>query len=81
MKMSGEQKLTKFIQAVEDWTKSKYLAPVNPPEDIELVLNASTDDIKSWNSETCNINAFKLYAYAEYIETENTKEKNTTSKL
>tara|TARA_R100000152_G_C6781991_1_gene217870 strand:- start:2372 stop:2842 length:471 start_codon:yes stop_codon:yes gene_type:complete len=76
MKMSGEQKLAEFLQAVEGWTKSKYLAPVNPPEDIELVLNASADDIKSWNSETCNINAFKLYAYAEYIETENTKEKN-----
>jgi len=74
--MSGEEKLAEFLQAVEDWTKSKYLVEVKPPEEIEDILNASSGEIKSWNGETCNIAAFKLYAYAEYIETQKVKEKN-----
>lgn len=74
--MNGNQRLAEFLQAVEDWTKSKYLAPVKAPEDIEAILNTDAEDMKSWSSETCNINAFKLYAYAEYVETQNAKEKN-----
>lgn len=73
---SGQEKLEKFLQAVDDWTKSKYLVEVKSPEDIELILNASSEDIKSWNHETCSIAAFKLYAYAEYVETQKVKEKN-----
>jgi hypothetical protein len=73
---NGEQKLEEFLQAIEDWAKSKYLAPVKAPEDIEGILNADTEDMKSWSSDICNINAFKLYAYAEYIETQKIKEKN-----
>jgi hypothetical protein len=74
--MSGEKKLAEFLQAIENWTKSKYLVPVKAPEDIEDIINADAEDIKSWSSDTCNINAFKLYAYAEYIETQKAKEKN-----
>ncbi len=74
--MKGEEKLEEFVTAIESWTKSKYLVEVKPPEEIESILNASSDEIKSWNGETCNISAFKLYAYAEYIETQKAKEKN-----
>ena len=73
---SGQAKLEEFLTAIESWTQSKYLASVKPPEEIEDILNASSDDMKSWNSETCNIYSFKLYAYAEYIETQKVKEKN-----
>lgn len=75
--MNGQQKLEEFLQAVEDWKSSKYLVEVEPPEDAEKALNADFEVIKSWSAETCNMYAFKLYAYAEYIETAKAKEKNT----
>jgi hypothetical protein len=74
--MSGEEKLAEFLQAVDDWTKSKYLVEVKRPEEIDQILNASSEEIKSWNHDACNVAAFKLYAYAEYIETQKVKEKN-----
>lgn len=77
MKMNGEKRLNEFLQAIEDWKSSKYLVEVEPPEDAEKALNADFEAIKSWSAETCNMYAFKLYAYAEYIETERVKEKNT----
>jgi len=75
--LNGQQKLEEFLQAVEDWKSSKYLVEVEPPEDAEKALNADFEAIKSWSAETCNMYAFKLYAYAEYIETAKAKEKNT----
>ena len=75
--MNGQQKLEEFLQAVEDWKSSKYLVEVEPPEDAEKALNADFEVIKSWSAETCNMYAFKLYAYAESIETAKAKEKNT----
>ncbi len=75
--MNGQQKLEEFLQAVEDWKSSKYLAEVEAPEEASIALNAGSDTIKSWTAETCNMYAFKLYAYAEYVETERVKEKNT----
>jgi hypothetical protein len=76
MTFIGEERLAEFLQTIEDWKRSKYLVAVKPPAEIENVFNADFDEIKSWNAEKCNISAFQLYAYAEYIETEKTKEKN-----
>ena len=75
--MNGEKRLSEFLQAIEDWKSCKYLAEVEPPEEVEIALNADFQTMKSWGAETCNMYAFKLYAYAEYIETEKAKEKNT----
>lgn len=75
--MSGEERLNEFLRAIEDWKSCKYLAKVDPPEEVSVALNADFDTIKSWCAEVCNIYAFKLYAYSEYIETEKAKEKNT----
>lgn len=75
--MTAEEKLVKFYQAIEDWKSSKYLAKVESPPEAEEILNASSGEIKNWNSEECNIGAYKLYAYAEYIETERVKEETT----
>jgi len=79
--LNGQQKLEEFLQAVEDWKSSKYLVEVEPPEDAEKALNADFEVIKSWSAETCNMYAFKLYAYAEYIETAKAKEKNTWTRI
>ena len=79
--MSGETRLNEFLQAIDDWKSSKYLAEVEPPEEASTALNADFNTIKSWSAETCNMYAFKLYAYSEYIETEKVKEKNTLERL
>jgi hypothetical protein len=76
MKMSGEEKLAEFLQAIDNWISSKYLVRVKPSPEIEEVLNASYEEINGWSSEKCSIKAFQLYAYAEYLETEKSKEKN-----
>jgi hypothetical protein len=73
--MTGEEKLAEFLKCIEDWTKSKYLVEIEPPQEIADILNASSGDMASWSYEECNLAAFKLYAYAEYVETQNVKEK------
>lgn len=74
--MSGEEKLNEFLQSIEDWKRSKYLVEVQPPEEVSNIINANYEDIRSLTSEECNIYSFRLYAYAEYIETQLAKEKN-----
>jgi hypothetical protein len=56
--MNGEEKLAEFLQVVEDWTKSKYIVEVKPPQEIADILNADSEDMQQWNYEKCNISAF-----------------------
>ena len=72
--MSGEQRLNEFINAVEDWKSSKSIATVKENEEIEIILNLKTEDIKSLSSEVQASYAYELYAYSEYIETQKAKE-------
>tara|TARA_R110002096_G_C14176976_1_gene686492 strand:- start:85 stop:546 length:462 start_codon:yes stop_codon:yes gene_type:complete len=72
--MSGEQKLNEFMEAVEAWKSSKSIAPIKENEEIEIILNLKTQDIKSLSGEDRASYAYELYAYAEYIETQKVKE-------
>ena len=72
--MSGEERLNEFINAVEDWKSSKSIATVKENEEIEIILNLKTEDIKSLSSEVQASYAYELYAYSEYIETQKAKE-------
>jgi len=72
----GENLLNQFLENIENWKSSKYLAVVEPPKEVEEILNSNSGTIKSWTSEECSIAAFRLYVYAEYIETEKVKEEN-----
>jgi hypothetical protein len=74
--MSGEEKLNDFLEAVDNWLNCKHLARVDAPDDVGEIINARPEDINIWNSEKCNTSAYRLYAYAEYIECELAKEKN-----
>jgi hypothetical protein len=75
--MNGEAKLNEFLQAIEDWKSCRYLAEVEPPEDVSEILNANYSEMQSWTAEQCSIYAFRLYAYAEYIECQLVKENIT----
>ena len=72
--MSGEERLNEFINAVEDRKSSKSIATVKENEEIEIILNLKTEDIKSLSSEVQASYAYELYAYSEYIETQKAKE-------
>ena len=72
--MSGEEKLNEFMEAVEVWKSSKSIAPIKQNEEIEIILNLKTQDIKSLSGEDRASYAYELYAYAEYIETQKVKE-------
>ena len=72
--MSGEERLNEFINAVEDWKSSKSIATVKENEEIEIILNLKTEDIKSLSSEVQASYAYELYAYSEYIETQKARE-------
>ena len=72
--MSGEEKLNEFMEAVEAWKSSKNIAPIKENEEIEIILNLKTQDIKSLSGEDRASYAYELYAYAEYIETQKVKE-------
>lgn len=70
-----EDKSTEFVNVIEEWVSSKFLARVNPPKEIEAVINADFEEMQSWSQETCYINAFRLYAYSEYLAGVKAKEK------
>ena len=72
--MSGEERLNEFINAVEDWKSSKSIATVKENEEIEIILNLETEDIKSLSSDVQASYAYELYAYSEYIETQKARE-------
>ena len=72
--MSGEEKLNEFMEAVEAWKSSKSIAPIKENEEIEIILNLKTQDIKSLSGEDRASYAYELYAYAEYIDTQKVKE-------
>ncbi len=67
--------LEKFVKNIEEWISSKYLAEVDPPKEIEMVINADFEEMQSWSQETCYINAFRLFAYSEYLAGIKAKEK------
>lgn len=75
MNDSPEQ-LKIFVKTIEEWASSKYLAKVESPKDIEMVINADFEEMQSWSQQTCHINAFRLYAYSEYLAGIKAKEKN-----
>jgi hypothetical protein len=70
-----EDKSTEFVNAIEEWVSSKFLARVDPPKEIEAVINADFGEMQSWSQEACYINAFRLYAYSEYLAGVKAKEK------
>ena len=70
-----EDKSTEFVNVIEEWVSSKFLARVDPPKEIEAVINADFEEMQSWSQETCYINAFRLYAYSEYLAGVKAKEK------
>ena len=72
--MSGEIKLNEFIDAVEAWKSSKSIAPIKQNEEIKIILNLKTQDIKSLSPENKASYAYELYAYAEYVESQKVKE-------
>lgn len=69
------RELEKFVQTIEDWANSKFIAKVEPPKEIESVINAPFEEIQTWSQDTCYINAFRLYAYSEYLAGVKSKEK------
>ena len=72
--MSGEQKLNEFMEAVDSWIASKTLAKAEPPQNINTILNFSSDELKRLTSQDCICHSYELYAYAEYVETVKAKE-------
>ncbi len=71
----GEERAEEFQEKVNEWLSSKYIAKVDPPSDIETVLNASYDEMVNWHQEACYIHSFRLYAYSEYLASIKAKEK------
>ena len=73
--MTTDDRSAEFVKAIEEWSSSKFLAKVESPKEIELVINADFEEMQSWSQETCYINAFRLYAYSEYLAGIKAKEK------
>jgi hypothetical protein len=73
--MSGEQKLNKFLEAMDSWLACKSLPLVDDNPQIKMILNMNSEEIRGLSSEECASYAYELYAYSEYVEGVRTKEK------
>ena len=73
--MTGEEKLNKFLEAMESWLASKSLPLVDDNPQIKMILNMNSEEIRGLSSEECACYAYELYAYSEYVEGVRTKEK------
>lgn len=74
----GEEILKEFLDNIERYTSSIYLAEVDKEklENISNILNFKFSDFERMTSLECSSAAFQLYAYAEYTESEKAKQKN-----
>lgn len=73
--MTGEEKLTEFLNAIDEWTSSKGVPEIQKNEDVEKILNLRSEDINALTSKECLAYAYELYAYSDYIESVKAKEK------
>lgn len=68
--------LTSFLNNVENWTKAQSLPVVEPNANLEFILNLDGEQLRGMSSTILLEHSYELYAYAEYLETIKSKEKN-----
>ena len=73
--MSGEEKLNKFLEAMDSWLACKSLPSVDDNPQVKMILNMKSEEIQGLSREECACYAYELYAYSEYIEGVKVKEK------
>ena len=72
--MTGEEKLAEFLEAIDSWTKSKYLHDVGLKKEAPRALCFDKEQLHMLTRDECAFYAYELYAYSEYVETIRTKE-------
>jgi hypothetical protein len=75
--MNGEERYNSFIENIEDWIKSIGIIEVSPNESVEKSLSLSFSDLKNLSYEECQMLAYELYCYAEYVDSLLAKQKIT----
>jgi len=73
--MSGEEKLNKFLEAMDSWLSCKSLPSIDDNPQVKMILNMKSEEIQGLSREECACYAYELYAYSEYIEGVKVKEK------
>ncbi len=73
--MTNEQKAIEFLQKVDDWVEDRNADLVKKNEDVESILNLSSDDINNMDITLALSNSFILFAHAEYLQSLYNKEK------
>lgn len=68
--------LTSFLNNVENWTKAQSLPVVEPNANLEFILNLDGEQLRGMSPTVLLEHSYELYAYAEYLETVKSKEKN-----
>lgn len=74
--MSGEQelktdeKIKELETLLDDYSKSLGLVAIQKDKDIETILEASHDEIKSMSAEELGVWSFRLARYAAFLQRE-----------
>lgn len=73
--MNGEERFNKFVEDIENWIQGVGRLKIERNEEVEKYLNLDIAQLKRLSSEECNIGAYCLTAYAEYLQNVLAKEK------
>ena len=82
--MTGEEKLNKFLEAMDNWIACKNIIPSKGPTkklkseeykgNISRILSFTADTLQTLTAEECLSYAYELHAYGEYLESVKVKE-------
>jgi len=71
--MNGEKelsidKLDKFIQDLEDYTKAEGVLNIEPNSEVDGIINLNSSDLKSLTPEECCHKAFVVQGYCNFLQ-------------
>jgi hypothetical protein len=79
LNLTNEQKLTEFLQKVDDWIEDRNVDLAEPNEEIEAIMSLKADELRNLDTQKALSFSFVLFAHAEYLQTLHNKEKTVVS--
>ena len=73
--MTNEQKLTEFLNNVDDWIEDRHADLVDVNEDVKEIMTLTSEQVQNLDPHTALSHSFVLFAHAEYLQTLHNKER------
>ena len=76
LNLNNEQKAVEFLQKIDDWIEDRGVDLVHKNDEVERILNMSSNTINSLTPAETLSYSFILFAHAEYLQSLYNKERS-----